>query len=337
MLKVLIDLPEFEPASRKLEQIPGIEIIRVAQPEERPRSLPVDLIAGCDILFCTNLPENYAEMKQLKWVQISTAGFQQITGKGLEKKGIRASNALGVSDIPIAEWNIAMMINLARDLRAMIRHQEAGIWDRAAVHQREIRGLVVGIWGYGGIGRATARLAKALQMRVHVMTRNGIRSRDNNYEVPGTGDPDGILPDQAYTIDEKKTFLAALDFLILAFPLSTSTDGLIGEEDLQLLPRHAFLLNPARGKLVKEEALIRALNESWIAGAALDTHYHYPMPADHPLWKMPQVILTPHISGSTQSPHYLERVYDIFIQNLERYISGKPLLNELNAAQLENG
>ena len=174
-------------------------------------------------------------------------------------------------------------------------------------------------------------------MRVHVMTRNGIRSRENNYEVPGAGDPDGILPDQAYTIDEKKTFLADLDFLILAFPLSASTDGLIGEEDLKLLPKHAFLLNPARGKLVQEQALIRALNEGWIAGAALDTHYHYPMPADHPLWKMPQVILTPHISGSTLSPHYLGRVYDIFQQNLERYLSGKALLNELTDAQLENG
>ena len=337
MIKVLIDLPEFKPALRALKKIPGIEIVRVPQPEERSRILPIDLIADCDVLFCTSLPENYEEMKQLKWVQISTAGFQQITGKGLEKNGIMASNALGVSDIPIAEWNIAMMINLARDLRTIIRHQEAAIWDRAAIHQREIRGLVAGIWGYGGIGRATARLAKAFQMRVHVMTRSGIRSRENNYEVPGTGDPEGLLPDMQFTISEKKAFLQDLDFLILAFPLSASTDGIIGEEDLKMLPKRAFLLNPARGRLVKEDALIRALNEGWIAGAALDTHYHYPMPAEHPLWSMPQVILTPHISGSTLSPHYLERIYDIFGQNLERYMSGKPLLNELTVAQLANG
>ena len=337
MIKIVIDLPEFEPASRLLETISGAEIRRVAQPEEGSRKLPLELISECDVLFCTSLPENYSEMKHLKWVQISTAGFQQITGKGLEKRGVRVSNALGVSDVPIAEWNIAMMINLARDLRTMIRNQEAGIWNRTAVHQREIRGQVVGIWGYGGIGRATARLAKALQMRVHVMTRDGIRSRENNYEVPGTGDPEGILPDKRFTLSEKKAFLQDLDFLILAFPLSAGTDGLIGEEDLKLLSGHAFLLNPARGKLVQENALIRALNEGWIAGAALDTHYHYPMPVDHPLWTMPQVILTPHISGSTLSPHYLERVYDIFCQNLQRFLSGKTLLNELTQTQLENG
>ena len=155
--------------------------------------------------------------------------------------------------------------------------------------------------------------------------------------MPGTGDPQGILPDKTFTIAEKNSFLQDLDFLVLAFPLSDRTDGLIGEEELKMLPGKAFLLNPARGKLVRETALIKALSEGWIAGAALDTHYHYPMPPDHPLWKIQQVIMTPHISGSTLSPHYLERVYDIFYQNLGRFLSGKVLLNELTSEQLEKG
>jgi phosphoglycerate dehydrogenase-like enzyme len=100
------------------------------------------------------------------------------------------------------------------------------------------------------------------------------------------------------------------------------------------LPRSAFLLNPARGPLVQETALLRALEEGWIAGAAIDTHYHYPLPPEHPLWRAPNVILTPHISGSGQSPYFLDRVWDIFVENMRRFISGRPLLNELTPAQL---
>jgi phosphoglycerate dehydrogenase-like enzyme len=86
--------------------------------------------------------------------------------------------------------------------------------------------------------------------------------------------------------------------------------------------------------LIREEALLKALREGWIAGAALDTHYHYPMPPDHSLWRFPNVIMTPHISGSTLSPKFLERVWDLFIQNVERHLAGESLLNELTAAQL---
>jgi phosphoglycerate dehydrogenase-like enzyme len=94
------------------------------------------------------------------------------------------------------------------------------------------------------------------------------------------------------------------------------------------------VLNPSRGPLIQEAALLRALREGWIAGAALDTHYAYPLPSDHTLWRLPNVIMTPHISGSAESPHFLTRIWDIFLQNVERYRSGKPLLNELTAAQL---
>ncbi|HJN15590.1 MAG TPA: NAD(P)-dependent oxidoreductase, partial [Armatimonadota bacterium] len=94
------------------------------------------------------------------------------------------------------------------------------------------------------------------------------------------------------------------------------------------------LLNPARGPLVQEKALLQALREGWIAGAALDTHYYYPMPADHALWRFPNVIITPHVSGSSASPYFLDRIWDLFVQNVERYVSGQPLLNELTPAQL---
>ncbi|GAB3930419.1 D-2-hydroxyacid dehydrogenase [Larkinella terrae] len=334
MLNVLIDMPVYEPVLRQLQQTPGVAVEVVAQPEEKVRPLPVSQIQDCDVLFCTFLPENHEAMTRLKLVQISSAGYSQLFGKNLTARGVRACNSLGVFDVPIAEWNIAMMINLARDVRGLVRNQENRVWDRSARFQKEIRGSVVGIWGYGGIGRETARLAKALGMTVHVLVRQPIQNRDTVFCVPGTGDPEGTLPDRVFYGHEKEAFLNGLDFLVMAVPQTATTTGLVGEAELRMLPPTAFVLNPARGPLIQETALLKALQEGWIAGAALDTHYHYPMPPEHPLWALPNVILTPHISGSSLSPRFLERVSSIFLQNVEQFLAEKPLLNELTVSQL---
>jgi phosphoglycerate dehydrogenase-like enzyme len=213
-----------------------------------------------------------------------------------------------------------MMVSLARNLRGMIRNQESQVWDRSAIFQREIRGSTAGIWAYGGIGRETARLAKAFGMKVHVMCRRRVGPQRDVYVVPGTGDNEGVLPDQQFTEGHELEFLAGLDFLILALPLTNKTEGLIGERQLKALPRTAYILNPARGPIIQEQALRRALEEGWIAGAALDTHYHYPMPPDHPLWRFPNVIFTPHISGSSLSPQ-LSRAHlgDLFTEPTSLY------------------
>src|SRR5262249_36117084 len=105
----------------------------------------------------------------------------------------------------------------------------------------------------------------------------------------------------------------------------------IGAAELRTLPRTAFLLNPARGPIVQEEALLTALREGWIAGAALDTHFAYPLPPEHPLWKMPNVILTPHISGADLSRLFPPRIGELFVQNVERFLTGRPLLNLVTA------
>src|SRR5439155_18284528 len=153
--------------------------------------------------------------------------------------------------------------------------------------------------------------------------------RHNSYVQPGTGDPEGLLPDRVFVAGQERDFLAGLDFLVLALPHTKQSDGMVGEEQLRALPRTAFLLNPARGRIIREQALLRALSEGWIAGAALDTHFAYPLPAEHPLWRLPNVILTPHISGADKSRHFPGRVADLFAQNVTRFLEGRPLLNEL--------
>jgi phosphoglycerate dehydrogenase-like enzyme len=277
------------------------------------------------------------EWPALEWIQLASSGYEELLPLKLPQRGIRATNARGVFDVPIAEWCMAMMINLARDLREMIRNQEQGIWDRHVRFQREIRQMTVGFWGYGGFARQTARLAKAFGLNVKALTRNGAAVQRDIYRLSDTGDPGSALPDAIYPLENKQEFLSQLDFLILATPLDEKNRGMVGEAELKALPARAFVLNPARGPLIQEQALLRALSEGWIAGAALDTHYHYPMPPQHPLWKFPNVIMTPHISGSSLNPFFLERVWDLFSQNVDRFLAGQPLLNELTHGQLTAG
>lgn len=330
---VLIDMDLHAESLSRLRQIPGISVTTI-EPSVTCRPLPAEILRDKHILFCTCPPENLSDMASIELIQIASAGYAQLLNLDLVGRSIRACNATGVNDVPIAEWNIAMMVNLARDVRGMIRNQESGVWDRDARFQREIRGLTVGIWGYGGIGRETARLARSMGMVVYALVARPIRARGGFYAVPGTGDPEGVLPDCVFYPGQEKDFLSGLDFLVLSMPLTKTTEGIVTEECLRALPSRAFVLNPARGCLIREDVLLKALSEDWIAGAALDTHYCYPMPAEHPLWRFPNVIMTPHISGSTLSPHFLERIWDLFTQNVERYMTGGALLNELTVSQL---
>lgn len=324
------------PHLAELQAMPEVDCVLVDDPQEATRPLPTAQLRDCEMFFTTLMPENHREMTALKVVQIASVGYSQLVDHDLHARGIQACNAAGVQDVPIAEWNVAMMINLKRDMRAMMRNQARATWDRDARFQREIFGGTVGIWGYGGIGRQTARLAKALGMRVHVMTRDGARGdRSNCWLEKGCGDVDGLFADQFFGLDEKKAFLSHLDFLIMAIPLSPKTTGIVGASELAMLPKQAYLLNPARGPLIQEQPLIDALRNGTIAGAALDTHYYYPMPPEHPFWSMDNVLLTPHISGSSAGPRFLERVWSIWVENVRRYLKGEPLMNPLTQAQLD--
>lgn len=329
MKRVLIDTPIYEGTFDKVKSIGGYEI-EVVPYEAEVRRLDSNLISDIDYLFCSFPPENFDEMKKLKWIQLTSAGYFQVTHLNCPARGIEVSNSSGAFDVTIAEWNICMMIQLLRDMKQLFYNQENKVWDRDARFQKELRGATLGIWGYGNIGRETARQAKALGLKVKVLTRNGLQPRKEHYTVENTGDPEGILPDADYIYEDREEFLKDLDFLCLSLSLTPETHGIIGEEELKALPAHCHILNPARGHLIEESALVRALEKGWIAGAALDTHYTYPLPKEHPLWNMKNVILTPHISGSTSSPHYEERIWDIFYTNLKRLKGGLSPINRIS-------
>lgn len=335
MKNILIDASINEEKLKCLKSIKGVNA-EVIEYREEARYIPAEILKDKHILFCSYPPKNFEDMKSLEFIQLTSSGYSQLFNLGLEEKGIKACNARGNSDAPIAEWNIAMMINLARDLRGLIRNQEAGVWDQSVRFQTEIRGLTVGIWGYGSIGRETARLAKALGLKVYALDRFIYDSSNGPllYVLDGAGDRDAKIPDKCFTLEQKEEFLKDLDFLVLAIPLTNETKGIIGEKELKALKPKAFIINAARGPLIQEEALLKVLREGSIAGAALDTHNYYPMPADHPLWRFPNVIITPHISGAGLTLQSIERIWDIFVQNVERYSKGLPLLNQLTSFQL---
>jgi phosphoglycerate dehydrogenase-like enzyme len=302
-----------------------------------PRSVeePVapELLHGRHELLTKIPPNNFEDLTDLELMQLATVGYEHLRHLELAHRSVRVCNARGLFDTAIAEWNLAMMINLTRDLRGMLHNQDRAHWDRADRFHQEIRGRVVGLWGYGGIGRETARLARAFGLTVHVLVRSAVGPRRDVYTLPGTGDPEGVLPDRVFTSGQEGDFLAGLDFLVIAMPRTQRTTGIVGARELHALPETAFLLNPSRGPIVQEEALLTALREGWIAGAALDTHFAYPLPQEHPLWRMPNVILTPHISGSDQSRDFPPRMADLFVQNVERYLAGRPPLNLITPEQ----
>lgn len=326
---ILIAVEPYPEGLATVQQIAGEGQIACIAPFDSGAKLPAELIADCSVLFTDIPPDNLAEMRHLRWLQLGSAGYEQLYNLPLREMGVRVTNASGVNDVPIAEWCIAMMLLFERDIRGLIDMQQRRSWEREPRYQSELRGRRVGIVGYGNIGREVGRLCRCLGLEVWAVARGPIGPRPQRFAAPGTGDPEGVLAERTFRLAELAEVLPQVDYLILTLPLSPATTALLGERELRLMRRSAVLLNPSRGRLVAEAGLIRALQEGWIAGAALDTHFRYPLPSEHVLWTLPNVVLTPHISGSSGSRHFQSRLWSLFADNLTRYMRGQPLLNEL--------
>ncbi|GAA3288329.1 D-2-hydroxyacid dehydrogenase [Dactylosporangium vinaceum] len=280
---------------------------------------PIDPTAT--VLFADRCPPG---LSHLRWVQLGSHGYAQL--EGVIRPDTVATNASGVQDKPIAEWCIMMLLALSRDLPAMLTAQRTRRWDRSPVFQRELAGRRVGILGFGNIGREVARHCTAMGLEVWTMTRAGIHDRGPRYDPFNRGTAPPAVT-RSFDMTARAEFYGTLDALIVTTPLTPQTRGLVDAEALAQLPTGALLLNPARAGVVEEQPLLDALRSGHLGGAALDDHYRQPMPPDDPFWDLPNTIVTAHISGSSQSPWYQQRIWDLFLTNLRRYVSGAPLLN----------
>jgi phosphoglycerate dehydrogenase-like enzyme len=282
-----------------------------------------------EILYTHTVPFDVRLTPKLRWVQLDSAGVNLLHNTPLWKSDIPITSANGVHAVQIAEHVLTMLLAHAHHLPLAYRLQERAEWASGpqleAFVSPEIRGKTLGILGYGAIGRQVARLAAACGMHILATKRRGQPATFDGWSPVGTGDQDGSIPERFYNLDELHTLLAQCDAIVLALPLSKQTQYIIGKAELSSMQPHAFLINIGRGALIDQNALIMALQEQRLGGAALDVTDPEPLPADSPLWTMENVIITPHIAGL--SAHYNDRIVDLLSENLRRYLTEKPLLN----------
>jgi phosphoglycerate dehydrogenase-like enzyme len=285
-----------------------------------------------EVLFSTFSPEALDRLPRLRWLQCRSAGMNAVVGTPVwAADHIAVTNASGIHGITIAEYATGMMIALTREFLGYIDFQRRSCWPtkpKNHVEQfpgRELRGATVLIVGYGSIGREIGRQCHALGMRVLAVKRDPSSRADAGYIIPGTGDPAGAIPERLLGPGELDDLLPEAEYVVLASASTPANRHLLGEAQLRRMRPDAFLINIARGDLIDEPALVRALSERSIAGAALDVFAREPLPADSPLWSLNNVILSPHVSGIT--PRYDEHMAALFAENLRRYVADRPLLN----------
>lgn len=307
---------QFSPASLNiLREAAQADVLCIANTDEF-----LSRLQEAEILCSYWVPDNWRTLApHLRWLQCSGAGVDGLQATGIldAESGVRVTTAVGVHGATIGEYVFGSMLMFNRTWPEMVRLQDRHVWPRSAnwykLGGRELGDQTLGIIGLGSIGRCIAHLAKAFGMHV-LATKRTVSGNELEPDV-----------DRLYPIEQLHDVLRQSDYVVLAIPLTKETEKLIGEAELRAMRPNAYLVNIARGRVIDETVLIRALKEGWIAGAGLDVTEEEPLPPDSPLYSMPNVILTPHISGV--SVHYDQRLTALFADNLRRYRTGQPLRN----------
>ena len=271
--------------------------------------------ADAEVAFSGNNPRRVRQLldatPKLRWYHTVSAGVENMPLPELARRGIVLTNNSGSYDIQIAEHLMAFVFAASRQLHRYRDRQRAREW-KDEEHQ-ELRDATIVVYGMGSIGGEIARLAAAVGMRVI-----GVRRR----AVPQAGVSRVVTPERLAEV------VGEADYLAIAAPLTAETTGAISREVIARMKPSAWLLNIARGAIVDEAALVEALREKRIAGAALDVFVTEPLPPDSPFWTLENVIMTPHRSGD--SPRVEQRTLALFAENLRRYKAGEPLLNRVD-------
>jgi phosphoglycerate dehydrogenase-like enzyme len=255
--------------------------------------------------------ECWPHAQRLQWVQSGSAGVDKLLFPALAQSPVVLTNSRGLYAAPLAEFALFGALCFAKNLGLLERNRRERRWER--YHPSELGGATLGIVGFGGTGRATARLAKAFGMKVLALKRRPAAPQDQE------------LVDRFVPPDARGELLGQSDYVVNALPLTVETAGYFDEAALRSMRAAACFINVGRGGTVDERALIRALREGWIAGAALDVFQQEPLPADSELYTLPNVIVSPHSADSTdRSP---PRTAQFFLENLRRYVSGQALHN----------
>src|SRR5713101_664210 len=263
--------------------------------------------------------EQLKDGKNLKWIHSTAAGVAQLMYPELRDSGIVVTNPSGIFSVPMAEHTMGLLVALARNFPDSVRYQDDShwgqqdLWDKPQ-HLTELNGQLLLIVGYGSIGRELARRAHAFDMRVWGVTRSG--KGDANYaeKIVPVAQLDEVLPEA--------------DYVVVAAPETAETAQLMNSARIARMKRGARLINVGRGSLLDEAALLRALESGALAGVALDVTATEPLPPDSPLWKAPNLFITPHTSAI--SDRLWIRQAELLVQLLERWFDGRELFNRVD-------
>ncbi len=299
-----------------------------AHPTRNVELIPEDVLEKAEILYTIDTLPDPDLVPNLRWIQLHYAGVDHVLEHPLLNTDIAVTTMSGASAPQMAEFALTQMLALGHHLLSYSSDPPEIRWaeDRYRRYQPvELRGSTVGIVGYGSIGREVARICHTFGAHILAIKRDLKQLDDEEYIVDGLGDPAAEIPDRIYPPEAIRSMVALCDFVVVALPLTSTTRGMIDKRVLEAMKPDAYLVDVSRGGILDHGALVEALNDGGIAGAALDVYPIEPLPESSPLWGMPNVILSPHIAGA--SSHYLEHAADLFITNLNRYIMDRPLLN----------
>ncbi len=316
-LKVVTTFPFTTESQQILKEPAATEAMIVTTDDELSAHLP-----DAEVVCSYFMPYDWRTLApKLRWLQFPGAGVDSLAPTGLldANSGVIVTTAAGIHAETISEYVLGSMLMFNWNWPLMVRLQDEHKWARSAswyhLGGRELAGQTLGIIGLGHIGRRIAQLGHAFGMQVLGTRRSIHTSKEQESEV-----------DQSFLPEQLHELLPLCDYVVISVPLTRETEKLIGEAELRMMRSNTYLVNIARGRVIDEQALVRALREGWIAGAGLDVTEEEPLPPESPLYSMPNVILTPHISGN--SVHYDTRLAALFADNLKRYRSDQELLNQ---------
>ncbi|MCY3990944.1 MAG: D-2-hydroxyacid dehydrogenase [Caldilineaceae bacterium] len=303
----------------ELEQVravsPDLEIVNALTEDEALAAIPQAVGMYGDLT-----PALLERAESLRWLQTPIAGLEHYMFAELAESDIVVSNMAKIYSDMIADHAFCFILMFARGIHLYMRRQIRGEWQKGTP-VRHLADCTLGVIGLGGIGSELARRGKAHDMRVIAVDARPA-------STPGRSlDLDALWPQ-----DRLHDLLGEADFAVSCVPQTPETVGLIGAEEIGKMKSSAYLINISRGVVVKLDALVAALESGGIAGAALDVYETEPLPAEHPLWKMENVILTPHVAAD--NPHVPQRRIDTLRDNLRRYLAGEPVRNIVDKRRL---
>ncbi|TFH37246.1 MAG: D-2-hydroxyacid dehydrogenase [Anaerolineales bacterium] len=326
-----VAIPEAEVARIRAVS-PRIEVH--VYPTRDLREIPEELLGSTEILYTMHTLPEPDKVPNLRWIQAHTTGIDHFQGHALLNSDVIVTTMSGSSTPQMAEFALMSMLALGHRLPEILNSSHDAQWAEARharFERRELFGSTVGILGYGSIGREIARLCHTLGAKILATKRDLKHLTDEGYTLEGLGDLEADIPDRLYPPQATRSMVSLCDFVVIALPLTAKTQGVVNAEVIKAMKPGAFLIDISRGGILDHGALVEALTSGHLAGAALDVYPVEPLPESSPLWEMRNVILSPHLAGST--PQYFPRAIDLFTLNLGRYLTDRPLLNRYNPAQ----